>query len=95
MQIEEIYPEVCEYLKALHIDPRRPFELMPLEPDEHNRLEYIGCQYIVFGECEDTYTQPWNEVVVKKATTHLSTGIDEQHFVLEFSPIRLQWLLQE
>jgi hypothetical protein len=56
-------------------------------------LEYCACWYIVFGSCHDNYRHKIGDVDFCVAFTHPSTGIEEEHFVLEFSPIRLKMIL--
>jgi hypothetical protein len=93
MQIKADYPAVESYLASFGVDIEKPFETSPLEPDENDMLEYCGCQYIVFGNCPDTYRHKIGDVEFRVASSHPSTGIEEEHFVLEFFPIRLKVVL--
>ena len=90
MQIKSAYPEVAEYLASLGVHIQKPFETSPLEPDENGMLEYCGCQYIVFGNCEPEYHHRIGDVEFRVATSYPSTGIEGDHFVIEFFPIRLR-----
>ena len=90
-QVKSIFPEVSEYLKSLGIDIEKPFETSPLEPDENGMLEYCGCQYVVFGVCESDYHHRIDNVEFRKATSYPRTGIEQEHFVLEFFPIKLKF----
>jgi hypothetical protein len=89
VQIKADYPEIASYLASLGVDIEKPFEDSPLEP-ENGMLEYCACQYIVFGSCPDTYRHKIGDVEFCVTTSHPSTGIKEEHFVLDFSPIRLK-----
>jgi hypothetical protein len=80
---------VASYLASLGVDIEKPFEVSPLEP-ENGMLEYCDCQYIVFGSCPDTYRHKIGDVEFCITTAHPSTGIQEEHFILDFSPIRLK-----
>jgi hypothetical protein len=93
LQIKEAYPAVAAYLASLGIDIKKPFELAPLEADENGILEYVLCQYIVFGSCEGSYRHKIGDVEFRVAPYHPSTDIEEAHFVLEFGPIRLNVIL--
>ncbi len=88
-QIKSAYPQVAKYLSSLGIDIEKPFETSPLEPENGN-LEYCACQYIAFGSCSETYTHKIGDVAFRKAGSYPGTGIAEQHFVLEFSPVILK-----
>ena len=90
LQIKSAYPEVAEYLASLGVDIQKPFETSPLEPDENGMLEYCCCQYIVFGNCEPEYYHRISDVEFRVATSHPGTGIDGDHFVIEFLPVRLR-----
>lgn len=90
LQIKSAYPEVAKYLMTLGIDIQKPFETSPLEPDENGMLEYCCCQYIVFGSCKPEYHHRIGDVEFRIATSYPGTGIEQEHFVIEFFPVRLR-----
>ena len=79
-EIKATYPEIAEYLSSLGIDIEKPFETMPLEPDETGYIEYISSQYIICGEPDDFIKTVIDFVNVDVAGTHPSTQINEAHF---------------
>lgn len=89
-QVKTEYPEVATYLSAFGIDIEKPFETNPLEPDENGILEYCCCQYIVFGNCTGIYNHKIGNLRFRIASSYPNTGIKEEHFVLEFYPIKLK-----
>jgi len=91
-QVKSEYPTVAEYLSVLGADIEKPFETSPLEPDENGFVTYCGCQYIVFGTCPADYVHRIGDVTFRAASSYPSTGITDEHFVLEFYPIRLKYL---
>lgn len=93
-QIEAAYPKVHSYLKSLGIDVLRPLELSPIESAENNILEYCVCQYVVFGSCEKDYHHKIDNVEFRVGTSYPNTGINEEHFVLDFYSIFLPMKLQ-
>lgn len=90
LQIKSALPEVAAYLGSFGIDIEKPFETSPLEPDETGMLEYCGCQYIVFGNCDPEYHYGIGDVEFRVATSYPSTGIKRDHFVIEFFPVQLR-----
>ena len=92
LQVKTAYPKVAEYLIAFGIDIEKPFETSPLEPDENGVLEYCCCQYIAFGKCESDYHHRVGDVEFRVATSYPSTGIEQEHFVIELFPIRLKYV---
>ena len=92
-EIKATYPEIAAYLFSLGIDIEKPFETMPLEPDEAGYIEYISAQYIVCGEPDDFVKTVIGSVNVDVADTHPSTQINEVHFVIEIYPVRLKWIM--
>lgn len=52
-------------------------------------LEYCVCQYVVFGSCPEDFTHRIGDVTFGRSDCHPNTKIDEEHFVLDFYPIRL------
>lgn len=89
-QIKASYPGVAEYLTTLGVDVEKPFETMPLEP-ENGFLEYISAQYIVMGKMNEFPKTVINDVSIDIAKLHPSTDIEEEHFVIEIFPLRLKW----
>ena len=94
-QIKSAYPLVADYLASMGVDIEKPFETSPLEIDKNGILEYCTCQYIVFGNCETTYSHKIGNVEFHLATSYRSTGIKDEFFVLEFYPIQLKWIISE
>ncbi|WP_320611691.1 hypothetical protein [Evtepia sp.] len=88
-RVKAAYPEVALYLESLGADIEKPFETSPLEPDENGHLEYCACQYVVFGSCPEDFAHQLGDVTVGPSHCHPSTKIDEPHFVLTLSPIKL------
>lgn len=65
---------------------------MPLNPDKTGYIEYISGQYIVYGEPDDFVKKVIGNVSVNLTDLHPDTGINEAHFVIEISPVRLKWV---
>lgn len=86
-RIKTEFPAVAEYLAKMKVDILRPFELIYIELGE--TVEY-QCQYVVFGKCEDDFYETVDGIEFTKCTSHPSTDIDEEHFVLEFGTVVLK-----
>ncbi len=86
------YPELSDYLAGIGVDIEKPFETMPLEPYE-GMIEYIAVQYIVMGNAADFKSEDVNGVHIDIADSHPMIEIDEEHYVIEISPIRLKWMI--
>lgn len=89
-EIRNAYPRVAEYLLTLGVDIEKPFETIPLEPDETGYIEYISSQYIIIGNPDDFDKTVIDTVTVDITDSHPSTGIDKPHFVIEIYPVRLK-----
>ena len=91
LQVKSAFPmSLCIWiLWAFH---QKPLETSPLEPDENGMLEYCCCQYIALGSCEPEYHHKIADIEFRAATSYPSTGIEQAHFVLEFSPIKLKYI---
>lgn len=76
------------------IDIEKPFETIPLEPDETGYIEYISIQYIVIGNPDDFVKTVIDTVTVDITDSHPLTNIDKPHFVIEIYPVRLKWTVQ-
>ena len=92
LQVKSAFPKVAEYLYSLGIDIEKPFETSPLEPDENGMLEYCCCQYIAFGTCNSEDHYRIDNVEFRIATSYPSTGIEQEHFVIELYPVHLKFV---
>lgn len=90
-EVKAAYPKVAEVLGSMGVDIEKPFETMPLEPDEKGYIDYVAAQYVVFGRAEDFKETSVDSVKIDVAEAHPATKINEEHFVIEISPIRLKW----
>lgn len=89
-EVQGAYPELSDYLAGLGVDVRKPFETMPLEPHE-GTIEYISAQYVVMGNAADFKGGDACGVHIGIADSHPMTGIGEEHYVIEISPMKLKW----
>ena len=92
LQVKGAFPKVAEYLYSFGIDIEKPLETSPFEPDENGMLEYCGCQYIAFGNCNPEYHHTVDDVEFRIATSYPSTGIEQEHFVIELFPVKLKYI---
>lgn len=92
-EIKTAYPLVSEYLESMGIDIEKPFETMPLEPDEKQNIEYIAVQYIAFGDKAHFKQTVISDITIDIAETHPSTDIRDNHFIIEIFPIILKWVM--
>lgn len=94
-EIRNAYPKVAEYLLALGVDIEKPFETIPLEPDETGGIEYLSSQYIVIGNTDGFIKTVIDTVTVDITDSHPLTNIDNPHFVIEIYPVRLKRTVQK
>lgn len=90
-QIKDKHPEIAEYLASLNVDILRPFELVWLE-NENNQIDYLDCQYIVFGKCVNNFKKQIDDNVFEINTLHhpSTKHIKDEHFILDFGKIVLE-----
>ena len=88
--IKEEYPELENLLPSMGVDIEKPFETYPLEP-ENGKLEYSLVQYVVMGNKRKFESMKLNDINIKISTAYPSTGIKDEHFVIEIFPIKLTW----
>ena len=75
--------ELALWLDEYGVDIEKPFEVMSPEPDESGTLDYIGVQYIVFGNFTNDISYYVGDFNIKIAYSHPNTEISDEHFVLE------------
>ena len=89
--IRGTFPLVAEYLDSLGVDIEKPFEAIPLEPDDDGMIQYIGEQYIVLGSRDGFEPTEISGISIDIAESHPATQLSCEHFVIELSPLRLRW----
>lgn len=94
-QVQKQYPAIAAYLQSIGVDIEKPFETMPLEPDENGKIQYLGVQYLVMGSSRDFAPRTISGVSLRVEESHPSTAeLMEEHFVIELSPMSLDWRIQ-
>lgn len=90
-EIKTAYPSIVKYLETLGVDPLRPLELMDTEEEMDTFVEFSSCQYVVLGDCEETFSNTIDGVHFSRCLEgrHPTVPLDEPYFVLECSTIYL------
>lgn len=91
LHIRSSYPELALYFERLGVDIEKPLENTPGEPDKDGNMPYYVCQYVVFGTCPKDYHHQIGTVTIDLGMSYPSTGIEEEHFVLDACTIELKW----
>ena len=89
-EIRAAYPALAAYLDQRGADIEKPFEAIPVGPADGVML-YSGAQYVLMGSSDDFEETSIGDVKVWVTDSHPMTDIEEEHFVIEISPIRLPW----
>ena len=92
LQVKEVFPKVAAYFDSLGINIEKPYETSPLEPDENGMIRYCCCQYVAYGKCDPEYRHLIDDVEFRVATSYPSTGIEQEHFVIELYPVQLKFV---
>ena len=87
------FSELALWLDKYGVDIEKPFEVISLEPDDNGMLDYIGVQYIVFGNFKNDNSYYVGDFNIKIAHSHPNTEISDEHFVLEVIPMNSMKLL--
>lgn len=92
-EIRTAYPAVTEYLQKIGVDIEKPFETMPLDPDDDGMIEYIGAQYIVMGSDEGFQSAVISDTKIFITQSHPNVKLEDEHFVIEIFPVFLKWTI--
>ena len=88
--IRKALPEVADHLDTLNVDIEKPFELIWMDCNDDGHIDFIGCQYIVFGSCDDDLKLKIGDIdFINNTDMHPTTGIEEEHFVLDFGKVTM------
>ena len=89
-EIKAAYPDLTFFLDQYGIDIEKPFEAMPIDP-VNGMVLYSGVQYVALGKEVGFEETDIGKVHVFVTESHPMTDITEDHFVIEVSPIYLNW----
>ncbi len=89
-EVKAAYPELTGYLEKIGADIEKPFEAIPVCPAD-GVMFYSGVQYVVMGTADDFNETYVGDVRIFITDSHPMTDIEEEHFVIEISPIYLKW----
>ncbi len=89
-KIRKTYPELAAYLDQLGIDIEKPFETIPIDL-LNGKMLYSSVQYVVMGTPDDFEETSAGSVSITVTDSHPMTDIKEAHFVIEASPVFLDW----
>lgn len=92
-QIKGAYPALSEYLSHLGVDIEKSYFPMPCDPDKTGMTKYVAGLYIIFGTPDDFVKTTVGSVQVDIARIYPPIEIEEDHFVVEVSPIFLKWIM--
>ncbi len=84
--VRDAYPQVSKYLDKFGIDIEKPYELgMPFDDKVNRRLNYHFCMYLVFGSCEDDFSELIDDIEFCKAISFPKPNVEpkEPYFILE------------
>ena len=88
-QIRRARPDLASFLDSIGVDIEKPFEAIPMSPDEDGTILYLGVQYAVMGDPQGFRKTTVNELTIEVTDSHPMTDIAEEHFVIETSGFRL------
>ena len=86
------FSELALWLDKYGVDIEKPLEVISLEPDESGMLDYIGVQYIVFGNFKNDNSYYVGDFNIKIADLHSHIEIGDEHFVPGVIPIHFMIL---
>ena len=89
-KIRSAYRYLAKYLDELGADIEKPFETIPVGP-ENGIMFYSGVQYVILGSVDDFKETSIGDLSVFITDSHPITNIKVDHFVIEISPIYLKW----
>jgi len=89
-EIRSTYQKLAAVLDDWGVDIQKPFETIPIGLAEEI-MYYAGAQYVIMGSSDDFKDTLIDDVRISVTDSHPMTDIDEDHFVIEISPICLKW----
>ena len=82
--------DLADHLDGLGADIEKPFEAIPVG-EADGIMFYSGGQYVLMGSADDFEETSFGDARIFITDSHPMTDIKEDHFVIEISPVCLEW----
>ena len=93
--VRQASPIIADYFDSLGMDIAKPFHVSYVELEKENKMLYMACCYVAFGECGLDFSQTFDGAVLTRAGACPDSGVEEPHIELEIEELTMRYSKEE
>ena len=93
--VRHAFPIIADYFDSLGMDIAKPFHVSYVELKKENKMLYIACCYVAFGDCGLDFSQTIDGMVLTRAGACPDSGVEEPHIELEIEELTMRYSKEE
>lgn len=93
--VRQAFPIIADYFDSLGMDIAKPFHVSYVELEKENKMLYMACCYVAFGECGLDFSQTFDGAVLTRAGACPDSGVEEPHIELEIEELTMRYSKEE
>ena len=93
--VRHVFPIIADYFDSLGMDIAKPFHVSYVELKKENKMLYIACCYVAFGDCGLDFSQTIDGMVLTRAGACPDSGVEEPHIELEIEELTMRYSKEE
>ena len=93
--IRQAFPIIADYFDSLGMDIAKPFHVSYVELKKENKMLYIACCYVAFGDCGLDFRQMIDGAVLTCAGACPDSGVEDAHIELAIETLTMPYHKEE
>ncbi|MBR4538871.1 MAG: hypothetical protein IKO52_08515 [Clostridia bacterium] len=93
--VRHAFPIIADYFDSLGMDIAKPFHVSYVVLKKENKMLYIACCYVAFGDCGLDFSQTIDGMVLTRAGACPDSGVEEPHIELEIEELTMRYSKEE
>lgn len=93
--VRRLFPQIAKYFDSLGMDIEKPFHVSYMELEKENKILYMACCYVAFGDCGLDFSQTIDGAVLPRARACHDSGVEEPHIELEIQELEMPYPKEE
>lgn len=93
--VRHAFPIIADYFDSLGMDIAKPFHVSYVELKKENKMLYMACCYVAFGDCGLDFSQTIDGMVLTRAGACPDSGVEEPHIELEIEELTMRYSKEE
>ena len=93
--VRRLFPQIAKCFDSLGMDIEKPFSVSYVEMEKENKMLYMACCYVAFGDCGQDFRRMIDGAVLTCAGACPDSGVEEPHIELEIQKLEMPYPKEE